>query len=46
VDNGSNIPVTNCNDYFEKRIEFLIKRYKPFIEEIKKGLFRVRIYLY
>jgi hypothetical protein len=41
VENGSNIHVTDYNDYFEKRIEYMIKKLKPFVEEITNGLYKV-----
>jgi hypothetical protein len=41
VPNGSNIKVTqhNLDDYITKRIEYVKNKDKPFINEIKTGLF-------
>ena len=38
---GSNILVRNINDYINKRIEFLIGLYEPFIKKIRESLFKI-----
>jgi hypothetical protein len=40
-ENGSNILVKDVNDYIKKRIEYIIKKQKTFVNEIKAGLFKV-----
>ena len=40
-DNGINIPVTNINDYINKRIDFLTNLYEPFIKRIRDSLFNI-----
>lgn len=41
IKGGRDILVTNINDYTEKRINFIIKKAKFFVDEIKKSLFKV-----
>jgi hypothetical protein len=43
IENGSNILVRDVNDYIKRRIEYIIKKQQPFVNEIKEGLFKVKI---
>ena len=38
IPGGKDKLVVNLNDYVEKRIDFMTKKYIPFINEIKKGI--------
>lgn len=42
-ENGSNILVKDVNDYIKRRIEYIIKKQKTFVNEIKSGLYKVYI---
>lgn len=42
IPNGSEILVNDINDYIEKRIQFMMSKYEPFIAQIRKTLFSVR----
>lgn len=46
IPNGSNILVTDINDYIEKRLNFMLSKYRIFVNQIKLGLFEVRFYLF
>lgn len=39
--NGSNIPIVDVEDYAMKRIQYMIDKYKPFVDCIKETLFTV-----
>jgi len=41
ISNGSNIPVTNIDDYINKRIEFMMSLYEPFIKNIRNSLYGI-----
>ena len=41
VDNGIDKPVSNINDYINKRISLLIGTYEPFINKIRESLFKL-----
>ena len=39
VNNGNKIPLTNIDDYINKRINFMIGIYEPFIKEIRDNIY-------
>ena len=41
VRNGKNIAVANIDDYIDKRIDFMIGLYEPFIKRIRESLYNV-----
>lgn len=41
ISDGSNIMVTNIDDYIEKRIDYMIAKNKIFIDYMKEELFKV-----
>ena len=41
VDNGINKPVSNINDYINKRISLLKGIYEPFVNKIRESLFKL-----
>ena len=41
INNGKNIPVNNLEDYVNKRINFMIGLYEPFIKRIRDSLYKV-----
>ena len=43
IPNGSNTLVKDIEDYIQKRINFIKKKYQPFIDSLKVSLFHVRI---
>lgn len=45
IPNGSQIKVTNSNldNYIERRISEIVDQYRMFVNELKAGLFSVRI---
>lgn len=38
IDNGSEVLVKDVNDYIQKRISFLVKKYKPYVDSMKKQI--------
>jgi hypothetical protein len=40
-ENGANIVVSDVNDYIKKRIDYIVKKQKIFVNEIKSGFFKV-----
>ena len=45
IPNGSDTLVRDIDDYIQKRIDYIKKKYQPFIDELKTALFHVRIIL-
>ena len=43
IPNGSDTLVRDIDDYIQKRIDYIKKKYQPFIDELKIALFHVRI---
>ena len=41
INNGKNIPVSNIDDYINKRINFMIGLYEPFIKRIRDSLYNI-----
>ena len=41
INNGKEIPVTDIDDYINKRIDFMIGLYEPFIKRIRDALFNI-----
>jgi len=41
IENGNNIPVSNIDDYINKRIDFMIGLYEPFINRIRNSLYDI-----
>ena len=46
IKDGSTKKVTDINDYINCRIEFIIKKSKMFINEIKNSIFKVKSKLF
>ena len=39
INKGHEIPITNIDDYIQKRINFLVGLYEPFIKEIRDNIY-------
>ncbi len=44
VENGTNKKVENLDDYIKCRIEYIVKKYKPFTNEIKNSIYKVTFF--
>ena len=42
IPNGANKKVEDINDYIKCRIDYIVKKYKPFTNEIKNSIYKVR----
>ena len=45
IPGGKDILVNNIDDYIDKRINYMIRKNKIFIDELKNALFSVRIFI-
>jgi hypothetical protein len=41
IPNGANKIVEDIDDYIKYRIDYLVKKYKPFTNEIKNSIYKV-----
>ena len=41
IEGGRDIPLTNLDDYINKRINFMIGIYEPFIKEIRDNIYKI-----